>query len=151
MPCLSLGTIIQGCPALASPESHRRALKWGKALKEGVVSNCSRQEWILPLLHMENIPSWKLSWTPCCCYLMSDSKIPLGFSDNICSQWLDGSPVRFKLIFWMKKCDKMSPCSTCRCCLKGKSPKKQKEEPGLDQVTMWCNYTSVPRWLSPTT
>uniref|UniRef100_A0A8C0VUQ6 Fibroblast growth factor receptor n=1 Tax=Cyanistes caeruleus TaxID=156563 RepID=A0A8C0VUQ6_CYACU len=93
VPRLSLGTIIQGCPALASPESHRNAPKRGKALREEVVSNYRRKERILPLLHMENIPSWKLSWAPSSSSLMSDSKIPLGFSDNICSQWLDGSPL----------------------------------------------------------
>lgn len=71
----------------------------GEALGEEAVSNCRREERILPLLHMENIPSWKLSWVPSCSSLMSDGKIPLGFNGKICSQWVDGSPVGFKLIF----------------------------------------------------
>lgn len=41
------------------------------------MSNCRREERILPLLDMENIPSLKLSWALSCSSLMSDGKIPL--------------------------------------------------------------------------
>lgn len=130
--------------ALSCMEEHPNE---GKALGEEAVSNCRREEWILPLLHMENIPSWKLS----CCSLMPDGKIPLGFSDNICSQWVDGTPVRFKLIFWVRKHSETSPCSTRSQCGKGKTPQKDStEEHSPGGAAVWSSYIPVPGWVSLT-
>lgn len=118
----------------------------GEALREEAVSACRREERIRPLLHMENIPSWKLSWAPSCLSLMSNSKIPLGFSGKICSQWVDGSPVRFKLIFWVRKRGETSPHSTHSWCGRGNPPPQKKHSARRSPVLVGrlCNLVTPP-------
>lgn len=132
----------------------------GEALGEEAVSNCRREEQILPLLQMENIPSWKLSWAPSCSSLIFHGKIPLGFCGKICSQWVDGSPVRFKLIFWVRKRGETSHCSACSQCGKGKKPPKHSARrspvlvgwPWCDLVTPLCHEMGfiVGRYVNQT-
>lgn len=76
--------------------------------------------------------------------LMSTGKIPLGFSDNICSQWVDGTPVRFRLIFWVRKLSETSPCCTCRRCGKGKTPQKHSTRRSLVLAGRLCDLVTSP-------
>lgn len=148
MPCSSFGTIIQGCPALASPESHRRAPKRGKALREEVVSNCSRQEQILPLLHMENIPSWKLSWAPSWAPLWClIAKSPLASLTTFAASGLMDLLWDSNSSFEWKNVIKHHPAAHADVVWKGGAPQSKRRNLVL---AVWFNYTSVSGWLSPT-